>query len=178
MPIKGLDKLAQQSLQDKLDYEVIYERNINVAVTKISSDIIKTKSSLLDLNHNMRVDLIMRVSDRCIVDARCQMVKVPFEVCALTAHLISKVIGLKIERGITGQIRSRLAGAKGCTHLYELTIEAIRMSSNVLMGFATGDEKEWRERRMTDAEFIDKAKECLKDSCLPFSAGTADTDNA
>jgi len=178
VPIKGLDNLSNQSGQEKLDYEVIYERNINVAVTKLSADTIKTKSSLLDLNHNMRVDLVIRVSDREIVDARCQMVKVPFGVCSLTAHYIKKIIGLKIERGVTKQMRDLLAGSKGCTHLYELAIEAMRMSSNVLMGFATGDEKEWRERRMTDAEFIDKAKEFLKDSCLPFSTDPEDLEQA
>jgi Protein of unknown function (DUF2889) len=178
VPIKGLENMNSRAGQDKLDYEVIYERNINVAVTKLSADTIKTKSSLLDLNHNMRVDLVIRVSDREIIDARCQMVKVPFDVCSLTAHHIKKIIGLRIERGVTKQMRSLLAGARGCTHLYELSIEAMRMSSNVLMGFATGDEKEWRERRMTDAEFIDRAKEFLKDSCLPFSTNPEDLDQA
>ncbi|MBS1261681.1 MAG: hypothetical protein MAG453_01010 [Calditrichaeota bacterium] len=178
MPIKGLEKLEQRSESAKLDYDAIYERNINVAVTQLASDTIKTKSSLLDLNHNMRVDLVISVPDREIVDARCQMVKVPFGICALTAQHIKRVIGLRIERGITKRMRPLLAGAKGCTHLYELTVEAVRMSSNVLMGFATGDEKEWRERRMTDAEFIERAREFLKDSCLPFSVDQQEVENS
>lgn len=166
MAIKGLDKTPEHS---QLTYDVIYERNINVAVTRLSTELIKTKASLLDLNHNMRVDLVISVDDQQIVDARSQMVKTPFEICVITGARIKTLIGLKIERGITRTLRSRLGGSTGCTHLYELAVEAVRMSSNVLMGFASGDEKEWRERRMTDEEFIRHAKEFLQDSCLPFS---------
>ena len=167
MAIKGL---SQQIEPQHLGYEEIYERNINVSVTKISDNLMRTKASLLDLNHNMRVDLVVQVSTRTILDVNCQMVKTPFEICGITRHRAQQLIGLKIERGVTKQIHAILGGPSGCTHLYELTVEAIRMSSNVMMGFATGDEKEWRERRMTDEEFIQRARGFLKDSCLPFSA--------
>jgi len=166
LAIKGLEKLKDLGT---LNQEEIYERNINVAVTRIDEELVRTKASLLDLNHNMRVDLVVRVTDRTILDARCQMVKTPFQVCVATGHKIKTVIGMKIERGITRKMRPLLSGPSGCTHLYELTVEAVRMSSNVMMGFATGDEREWRERRITDEEFISRAREFLKDSCLPFS---------
>jgi hypothetical protein len=145
----------------------IYERNINAAVRKDGDGYISTKASLLDLNHNMRIEIRVRISDRKIVEATAQMVKTPFAICGQTAAFAKNLEGLTIERGITKQIAGLMGRSEGCTHLYELAVEAVRLSSNVLLGFETGDE-EWRERRLTDDEFISRAKEFLKNSCLPF----------
>lgn len=145
----------------------IYERNINASVRRYDQDHIITKASLLDLNHNMRVEIKVRIPDRLIVEATAQMTKTPFVICDQTAKFISNMVGLKIERGITRKLSSLLGRSEGCTHLYELAVEAVRLSSNVILGFATGDE-EWRNRRLSDEEFIARAKEFLKNSCLPF----------
>jgi len=145
----------------------IYERNINAAVSREGKDLIRTKASLLDLNHNMRVEILVRVSDRTILDARAEMTKTPFKICDQTAHFVENLIGLKIERGITRRIAGLFGRSEGCTHLFELAVEAIRLSSNVILGFETGD-IEWRERKLSDEEFIEKAKGFLANSCLPF----------
>ena len=145
----------------------IYERNINAAVRRDGDDFIRTKASLLDLNHNMRIEIKVRIADRKIVDSQAQMVKTPFMICGQTAKFAGKLVGLTIERGVTKKIADLMGRSEGCTHLYELAIEAVRLSSNVLLGFETGDE-EWRERRLSDDEFISRAKEFLKNSCLPF----------
>ncbi len=149
----------------------IYERNINAAVAREGRDLIRTKASLLDLNHNMRVEILVRISDRSIIDARAQMTKTPFAICPKTASFVENLIGLKIERGITKKVAELLGRSEGCTHLFELSVEAIRLSSNVILGFQTGDE-EWRERKLSDQEFIDKAKGFLANSCLPFKMET------
>jgi hypothetical protein len=145
----------------------IYERNINASVRRDNDDHIRTKASLLDLNHNMRVEIIVRISDRVITDSQAQMVKTPFQICGQTAKFAHNLIGLKIERGVTKKMAELMGRSEGCTHLYELAVEAVRLSSNVLLGFSTGD-VEWRERKLTDEEFIEKAKSFLANSCLPF----------
>jgi len=145
----------------------IYERNINAAVSKDGDDYITTKASLLDLNHNMRVQIRVRVADRTIVAAEAQMTKTPFAICGRTARFIDSMVGLKIERGVTRRLADLLGRSEGCTHLFELAVEAVRLSSNVLLGFETGDQ-EWRERKLSDEEFIEKAKGFLANSCLPF----------
>ncbi|MFH0766011.1 MAG: DUF2889 domain-containing protein [Calditrichota bacterium] len=145
----------------------IYERNINASVRREDNEHIITKASLLDLNHNMRVEIKVRVSDRTIIQAEAQMTKTPFLICGQTARFAEKMVGLRIERGVTRKLSDLFGHSDGCTHLYELAVEAVRLSSNVLLGFETGD-IEWRERRLSDKEFISKAKEFLKNSCLPF----------
>ena len=145
----------------------IYERNINASVSRDGADHIRTKASLLDLNHNMRVEIRVCVADREIVEANAQMTKTPFKVCTQTMKFVKNLEGLKIERGITRKLSQLLGRAAGCTHLYELAVEAVRLSSNVMLGFEVGDE-EWRERKLSDAAFIKMAKSFLADSCLPF----------
>ncbi len=145
----------------------IYERNINASVRREDDAHIITKASLLDLNHNMVVEIRVRISDRIIVNAEGRITKAPFHICNQTVRFVGNLAGLCIERGITKRISALLGRSEGCTHLYELSVEAVRLSSNVILGFATGDE-EWRERRLPDEEFIARAKTFLANSCLPF----------
>jgi len=145
----------------------IYERNINASVRRDDEMHIITKASLLDLNHNMRVEIRVRIADRMIVDANGQIVKSPFAICSQTVKFVKNMIGLKIERGITQKLSHLFGRAEGCTHLYELAVETVRLSSNMMLGFSAGD-KEWIERKLPDEEFIARAKEFLANSCLPF----------
>jgi hypothetical protein len=149
----------------------IYERNINVSVSKLGEKEIFTKASLLDLNHNIRVELTVDVPTKMILSVHAQMVKSPFGICQHTLRKIDNVVGLKIERGIHGKLVDALGHSDGCTHLVDLTMEAVRLSANVLLGFTRFDE-EWRQRKLSDEEFIAQVKPILKDSCLPFKDET------
>ncbi len=145
----------------------IYERNINASVSRDGEEYIRTKASLLDLNHNMRVEIKVRIADRTIVVADAQMTKTPFAICGQTTKFARNLEGLVIERGVARKISKRLGRSEGCTHLCELFVEAVRLSSNIVLGFEVGDE-EWRERKMSDADFIEHARGFLENSCLPF----------
>ena len=149
----------------------IYERNINVSVSKINEELILTKASLLDLNHNIRVELTVHVPTKTIREANGVMVKSPFKICQLTLNKMQNVVGLKIERGIHGRLVDAVGRAAGCTHMVDLTMEAVRLSANILLGFGRQDE-EWRDRKLTDEEFIAQVKPVLKNSCLPFKDDT------
>lgn len=145
----------------------IYERNINISCAQLDDDTLLTKASLLDLNHNMRVEIMIDRASQTIIDARARMVKVPFEICALTTARVEAIVGFKIERGINRKLADALGRSEGCSHLFELALEAVRLSSNILLGFAHMEE-EWRDRRLNDEEFIERAKPFLKNTCLPF----------
>ena len=145
----------------------LYERNINVSVAKLNEKTIVTKASLLDLNHNIRVEMTVDTVTKMILNADVQMVKSPFTICQLTLKKIQNIVGLKIERGIHAKLVDALGHSDGCTHLVDLTMEAVRLSANVLLGFNRFDE-EWRQRKLTDEQFIEQVKPVLKNSCLPF----------
>ena len=61
----------------------IYERNLNVSVSSLDDDTILTKASLLDLNHNIRVELTVDTRSKKIVKAAARMVKSPFAIWRL-----------------------------------------------------------------------------------------------
>jgi hypothetical protein len=145
----------------------IYERNLNVSVSRLSDAEILTKASLLDLNHNIRIELTVDVASKAIVRADAQMVKSPFGICQQTLDKIRNVVGLKIERGIHQRLVDALGHSDGCTHLVDLAMEAVRLSANVLLGFTRFDE-EWRQRKLSDEEFIAQVRPFLRNSCLPF----------
>ena len=112
----------------------IYERNINSNVRKVGKSFILTEASLLDLNHSMRVSLKINLKSRKIQSADAVILKAPLTVCGSTTALIKRLKGLKIERGINNKLIEHLAHAEGCTHLYELALNAVRLSFNVMIG--------------------------------------------
>jgi len=150
----------------------IYERNINTTISKRDENTFVTKASILDLNHNMHVILTVDVESKTIIDSYAQMVKCPFKICRVTLVNMKRLIGLKIERGINKRISRIVGGSHGCTHLYELSIDAVRLTSNVMLGLNFNEEEwreEWKERYTPDEVFIERTKPFLKGTCYPFS---------
>jgi hypothetical protein len=145
----------------------IYERNLNSSVRKIDETHILVETSMLDLNHSMRVELKINTKTNVIEDAVSETTKVPLKACAVPQNLIKQVIGLKIERGINRRLIQILGGGEGCTHLYELTLTSVRLTFNVLMGLRY-DWDQWVSRSLSDEEFTQQATPHLKGSCYPF----------
>lgn len=145
----------------------IYERNINSTVIEYDQDHIETHASLLDLNHSMRVSIRVNLKSREIVAARAEIVKAPLGICKTTTALVDKLKGFRIERGINQKLVEALGTSDGCTHLYELALNAVRLSFNILMG-KQFDWSEWITKTTSDEEFIARAKPHLQGACLPF----------
>ena len=146
----------------------IYERNINIAVSRKNEREIITKATMLDLNHHIRVELTIDLRHETITDAQAQMTKVPYSICQLTLGNLRKIVGLKIERGIHKQLIDSLGHAEGCTHIVDLAMEAVRLSANVMVGL-TKVGPEWFDRgEMSEQQMIDRVKPILRNTCLPF----------
>ena len=115
----------------------------------------------------MRVALTIHRHTRIIENASARILKAPLKICNSTEQLMNGLIGLKLERGINRQLIRVLAKADGCTHLYELTLNAVRLSFNVLIGMDF-NWSEWITRSIPEDEFIAKALPYLEGSCRPF----------
>ncbi|MBI2606456.1 MAG: DUF2889 domain-containing protein [Deltaproteobacteria bacterium] len=147
----------------------LYERNINSSVRKTGPDTILTEASLLDLNHSMRVSLEINLQTREIVKADAIILKAPLRACDNTVELVKKLVGLKIGRGINRKLIEHLGQSDGCTHLYELALNAVRLSFNVMVGMRF-NWKEWIAKSLSDADFVKIAMPYLKNTCRPFKA--------
>ncbi|MCB0365281.1 MAG: DUF2889 domain-containing protein [Bdellovibrionaceae bacterium] len=145
----------------------IYERNLNSSVRKVDEDHIMVETSLLDLNHSMRVEILVNTKTNVIENAVSETTKVPLKACDVPQGHINNIIGLKIERGINRKLIQILGGCDGCTHLYELALTSVRLTFNVLMGLRY-DWEQWVSRSLSDDEFTKQATPHLKGSCYPF----------
>ncbi len=146
---------------------LIAERNINSTVRKVDGRTIKTEASLLDLNHSMRVTLTIDLPTRTITEAVGHIQKGPLRICSTTTELMGQLKGLKLERGINQRLVQALLHPDGCTHLYELALNAVRFSFNIMIGM-NFDFDEWMKRSMSDEDFIRVATPHLKNACRPF----------
>lgn len=146
----------------------VYERNINIAVARANEHEIVTKATLLDLNHHIRVELVVDLPSETITDARAQMTKVPYSVCQLALDNIRRIIGLRIQRGIHKQLADRLGHADGCTHMVDLAVEAVKLSANVIIGLNKVGPDWFNPEGIPEHEMIDRVKSILRNTCLPF----------
>ena len=146
----------------------IYERNINISVSRKNDREIVTKATMLDLNHHIRVELTIDLQSETITDAQAQMTKAPYSICQLTVNAIRKIVGLKIERGIHKQLVDTLGHADGCTHMVDLAMEAVRLSANVMVGLTKVGPEWFDPGKLSEEQMIERVKPILKDTCLPF----------
>lgn len=67
-----------------------------------------------------------------ILDAEAEMPGVPHELCVETMESLQKIIGLPIVSGYSDEVRKRLGGVNGCTHMTHLIVT---MGPAALHGF-------------------------------------------
>jgi hypothetical protein len=60
------------------------------------------------------------------------MVDIPHELCPTVADSIEKIVGVSVAAGFSEQIRRRLGGVEGCSHLTHLLLA---MGPAILHGF-------------------------------------------
>ncbi|MBT3786263.1 AMP-binding protein [bacterium] len=147
--------------------QIIYERNINSVVKRLDEWTIRAEASLVDLNHGMRVSLTIDLRTNNIHSATASILKAPFQICTRTTELIKNLEGIRLERGINRKLLQILGCSNGCTHLYELALNAVRLAFNVRMGLSFNWD-EWVSRTVSEDEFIEAALPQLRNSCLPF----------
>jgi hypothetical protein len=56
----------------------------------------------------------------CILEAEAEMPQVPHELCPTTLESVKKVVGMTIVSGYSEEVRKRLGGIQGCTHMTHL----------------------------------------------------------
>ena len=116
-----------------------FQRLIHSNVKKVDGDHYSVTSQLLDLEHSLHLELLVRISDREIIEASAAMSKTPFTRCLGAVDSVLVLKGLSVTRGIMGRINELLAGPMGCAHMLELILDAIRLLGMLLIG----EKSEW-----------------------------------
>ena len=83
--------------------------------------------------HGMVVRLMIGGMPARIVDAEADMPEVPVEGCRAAAASVKKLVGMSIVYGFSKEVKDRLDGVEGCSHLTSLILT---MGSAAVQGMA------------------------------------------
>jgi hypothetical protein len=70
--------------------------------------------------HDMTLAVTVRLADLVITSAEAGMGSFPHAECPFVAPAFAQLEGLSVRRGFTKELRQRLGGVSGCSHLGEL----------------------------------------------------------
>lgn len=146
----------------------IFQRSIHSNVKQLDAGRLLVTSSLLDLEHSLHLELVVRVADRTIEAARATMSKTPLARCSRGVDGIPGLAGVAIDRGVLREIHRRVGGPRGCAHLVELLDNAVRLVSMILIGDSLSYWSELKGR-MSEEEIVAEGRRKLKNTCLVFA---------
>lgn len=146
----------------------IFQRSIHSNVKQIDEGRLLVQSSLLDLEHSLHLELVVRMADRTIESAKATMSKTPLTRCVKGTEGIRWLAGVSIDRGVLREIHRRVGGPRGCAHLVELVENAVRLVSMILIGNSL---TYWSELKgkLTEEEIVAEGRRKLKNTCLVFA---------
>ncbi len=72
--------------------------------------------------HWIGVRLLLGGRPITILEAEAEMPIVPHKLCPTVAETVKKIVGLPIVAGFSDQVRKRLYGVEGCSHLMHLIL--------------------------------------------------------
>lgn len=146
----------------------LYQRNINVSVHRLDEKQIMLWSTMLDLDHSIRVQLVIDAPSRQIVAASGEMLKVPFDICHRTLQNLEHLKGLTVERGIARRVSATIGKSTGCVHLVEIVMSAVRLAFPFLIGYGSGLMDRQQLEQLSEEEQIQLGKIFMADTCLAY----------
>jgi len=110
--------------------------------------------------HGMTVRLLIGGMPARIVDAEADMPEVPQEQCRAAVRSVEKLVGMSIVYGFSKEVKDRLDGVEGCSHLTSLILT---MGSAAVQGMAAH-----RARKPPAPEMGAVMLEYLKNTCCTW----------
>jgi hypothetical protein len=120
------------------------------------------RADLCDTFHEMAVFLRVDGASRVILEARAQMLRVPYRPCLAVESALACLVGEAVAPGVGKKVKAGVGGPGGCLHLSDLTMDALR-SFLLAVRSAQG------VLEMTPAERYRANYEELKGTCRTFS---------
>lgn len=139
----------------------LFQREIRARVVEAGPDAIRVAVKLNDSFHEIALTLEVRPSDRTITGARAEFIRFPYDRCRDTMARLDNLVGVTIAPGVWRTVAREVGGKDGCTHLYELTMEALRVA---MQGFYR---YEWE--RLPQEEWLPFLRRALAGECYIYS---------
>ncbi|MCH7704016.1 MAG: DUF2889 domain-containing protein, partial [Planctomycetes bacterium] len=150
------------------------QRNIGIELFEADSDNIVLIGTMLDSEHLIKLELNIYLPDEQITRSKLHMIRVPFPVCREVETVAERLVGLRIERGVLGEIVRRVGGKVGCSHIKEIATNIVYFAASQLLRRRAGvDPVSVDSVPKTPDERFALTKELLRDSCLAYCQSTA-----
>ncbi len=131
--------IKMERLKDKIASGPVHERRIEIQTYPFKADQVIVEGWLRDerlvpgktregrsrppgVVHWMAVRFHLGGNPPTILEAEAEMPVTPDPLCPTVADCVKKVIGLPIVAGFSEQVRNRLYGVQGCSHLMHLIL--------------------------------------------------------
>ncbi|MFO0838451.1 MAG: AMP-binding protein [Phycisphaerae bacterium] len=147
------------------------QRDFSVELYDSGPDNMMLIGTMLDAEHLVKLELNIYLPDEQITRSRLEMIRSPFPVCREIEAAAERLVGLRIERGVTTEIAHRVGGRGGCSHVKELASNIIYFAAAHLARRRTGVEGDGYLHRLPEERFA-LTKELLRDSCLAYCQTT------
>jgi hypothetical protein len=127
------------SLKELIQEFPVHERKLDIRTYPLEKDQVIVEGSLRDermvpgynrdgsprspgVVHWMVIRLLLGGKPITILDAEAEMPTIPHPLCPTVADSVKKIIGLPIVTGFSDQVRKKLYGVEGCSHLMHLIL--------------------------------------------------------
>lgn len=106
------------------EVRAIYHRTKEVNIYPIADDRFLIEAFLQDEVHDVHAEVEISHPSLEIVAARSEVRSGPFtRVCNMTHPNVERLVGMRVERGFTGEARRIVGGPSGCHRVSELLVE-------------------------------------------------------
>ncbi|NLW07867.1 MAG: DUF2889 domain-containing protein [Clostridia bacterium] len=139
----------------------IFQRKIKSRAVLRDDDTILVEIKLDDNHHEIELCLEIEISTLTITAARGRFIRSPFDRCADTIGLMEGLTGVKVAAGVWRTVSGRVGGPEGCTRLYELVMEALRVAMQAYFRVRWG--------HLSGETRLAQMREALKDECYIYS---------
>ena len=112
--------LPPESIQRQKSVGLWYEDDTSLRVRAELRDAYAEPDTSETVLHHYRLDLWVDLESMEVRRVEVEPVALPYDDCFEAPQYVQRLVGLKLERGFTGEALARLQGECGCTHLSSL----------------------------------------------------------
>lgn len=121
----------------------VFTRSKHVTCDKTADNLLEVRSGIIDTIHEIELVIILDIEKREILKASAVILRAPYLFCTGAAERAAHLAGLKInQKKISAAINELVGGSQGCSHLFDLALEAVKAMKQSLKAFIPGDRDE------------------------------------
>ena len=140
----------------------LFRRTIEINISDTGKEEFTLSTNLMDMYHDIVLQLHVSVPDFIIVDATVDMKRIPHTGCREVYQMMCKLVGKEVGKGFTKVVLDALGGEHGCPNMVNLVLLSAPLAIN-----AAAVLKQQREN-LTAAGMDELWQEVLGGVCLAY----------